>query len=428
MKVLQQKFGRGARLCSVMTDKFKRNLLIMTYMLPIDPKTTAMDQLLPSVLLRGCEKYPSNALVKRRCEQLYGASLEYYFSYFGDDLMINICADFLVDSAVNTRGEILSGVVELMADIWRAPIVDEDGCLSRETVKKAKAMVCDSLRAADNDTAAYASRRCREIICCGTPAGYSASVEDVESITAEGLTERYRQVTASCRAEFFYVGSEQPETVIEALDKYFGGVDFAEIGPLHVSPLGALNKARSQTEVLPVGQAKLTVGMTCGSVIGDGNYYANAVAVEVFGGSPISKLFVNVRERLGLCYYCAASYSKTKGIVYVSSGIDTEDRTAVEGEIIAQLEQMKQGNITEQELMAAKLSIVNSVRQITDRPYSIWSFCNSRRLLGLDTDISRHIEQIENVTADDIRRVCSTWQIGSLFFIEGRGSGGEYED
>ena len=111
---------------------------MMTYTLPIDPNTTAFDELIPAVLLRGCKGHVTHADIKRRCEQLYGASLEYYYSYFGDHLMVNFCADFLSDKAVGGDVNILRSMIELMARVWCDPVLDENGLLRADEIAKTK--------------------------------------------------------------------------------------------------------------------------------------------------------------------------------------------------------------------------------------------------------------------------------------------------
>ncbi|MBQ9080248.1 MAG: insulinase family protein [Clostridia bacterium] len=399
----------------------------MTYIVPISPATSASDVLLPAVLLRGSEKYPTNADIARRCEQLYGASLGYYYSYLGDSLMINIYADFLSDRAIGTQDEILCGVTELMAQTMLAPML-EDGDLRADEVAKAKIALCDSIRADDNDTAAYAFRRCRELMCGNDPCGYSLSVDDVMRVTPESLSARYFELRTEGHWEFFYVGNEDADSVAKTLEIYFadtvhGAPELPRVRAVSDHPM------RSEQESLPVTQGKLTMGIYAGGITmsDSDDYYATLMSVEIFGGSPISKLFMNVRERLGLCYYCGASYNKQKGVIYVSAGIDPKDREAVEREIYAQLEQMKQGNISDAELHAAQLALINSARQISDRPYSMWSFCNIRTMLGVSTSLDHHIERIEHVTVEQVKRVASKWAVGDIFFVDAEGKC-EYEN
>ena len=412
------------------TNKFKRNLLMMTYMLPITSDTTAMDIVLPGVLLRGSVNYPTNADIAKRCEQLYGTSLGYYYSYLGDDLMVNFYVDFLSDSVMGTDGEILRGVAEMLSQIWLHPMTDKDGHLRADELEKVKRSLCDSIRADDNDTAAYASKRCREIMCAEEPCGYSISVDDIMRVTPDMINGRYFELSKANNLSFFYVGSNDVDEVADALDLYFGDDAITACATRSLSftcakPHSVVSKERT----MQVTQGKLSIGLYAGGVTmsDSDDYYATLVAVEIFGGSPISKLFMNVRERLGLCYYCGATYNKQKGIIYVSAGIDPEERENAEREINVQLEQMRQGNISDDELQAAQLSMINVVRQISDRPYSMWSFCHIRTMMGLSTSIDRHIDKILKVNVRDVARVASTWTVGGVFFVNAE-NGGAYED
>ena len=412
------------------TDKFKRNILMMTYMLPISSATTAMDMLLPGVLLRGSVNYPTSADIAKRCEQLYGTSLGYYYSYLGDDLMINFYVDFLSDSVMGTDGEILRGAAEMLSQVWLHPVTDKDGYLRTNELEKVKKSLSDSIRADDNDTAAYASKKCREIMCAEEPCGYSISVEDIMRVTPAMISDRYFELCKSNNLSFFYVGENDTEVVAEALDLFFGDGAVTTCATRSLSftcakPHPIVRKERT----MQVTQGKLSIGLYAGGITmsDSDDYYATLVAVEIFGGSPISKLFMNVRERLGLCYYCGATYNKQKGIIYVSAGIDSEQRENAEREIYAQMEQMQKGNISEEELQAAKLSMINVVRQISDRPYSMWSFCHVRTMMGLSTSIDRHIGRILKVSVQDVARVASTWTVGGVFFVNAE-NGGSYED
>lgn len=430
MNVLHKAVSGRIDVSAIETDKFKRNILMMTYMLPISRETTAMDVLIPGVLLRGSVNYPTNADIAKRCEQLYGTSLGYYYSYLGDDLMINFYVDFLSDSIVGTDGEILSGAVEMLSQVWLHPITDKHGYLRSDELEKVKKSLCDGIRADDNDTAAYASKKCREIMCEGEPCGYSISVGDIMRVTPRMISERYFELIKSSNLSFFYVGANDVDAVAAALDQYFKDAAFKELNmsPLHFSCAKQHPIVRNE-QTMQVTQGKLSMGIYSGGVTmsDSDDYYATLVAVEIFGGSPISKLFMNVRERLGLCYYCGATYNKQKGIIYVSAGIDPEERVGAEREINVQLEQMRRGNISDGELQAAKLSMINVVKQISDRPYSMWSFCHIRTMMGLSTSIDRHIERILSVSVQDIIRVVGKWTVGGVFFVNAE-NGGVYED
>lgn len=416
MRITELRMDDHSKLCAVRTNRFKRSSLFLTRVLDIDPETTPCDVVLCRVLGRRTADYPSSAALSRRCEELYGAVVDCFVNFLGDKLIMVLYADFVSDTVMSGGDAILRGVTSLLASIWRTPVLDENGLLPADEVAHAKQGVCNDIRASENDPGAYASRKCRELACAGHPQGYSVKADDVKRVTPERLTARYRELLLGGFGAF-YVG-DSPELAAELLPTYFGGGcvgDFTLLDPRPVLPCGGVQRV---DEARQVGQGKLCMAFHGAALMqATDDYYATLMAVEVFGGSPSAKLFVNVRERLGLCYHCSAVYNKLGGIIYVSSGVAPENRERAEREILAQLDELKAGNITDAELCAARLSLINSARQIEDNPYSVWSFSEHRLRLGLDCSLGRHIERMSRVTVAEIQRVVASWTLGVEFFL-----------
>ena len=82
---------------------------------------------------------------------------------------------------------------------------------------------------------------------------------------------------------------------------------------------------------------------------------------------------MNVREKLSLCYYCWAMPDAQKGVMFVSSGIENEKKQVAEDEILNQLRNTAEGDITDEEFDAAKKSLVNAYKEIYDAPVSLES-------------------------------------------------------
>ena len=67
------------------------------------------------------------------------------------------------------------------------------------------------------------------------------------------------------------------------------------------------------------------LGFRAGTAEPDGDVAAARLMNALLGGTPHSLLFRNVREKLSLCYYCASSYDRLKGILLVDSGVDGQN-------------------------------------------------------------------------------------------------------
>jgi hypothetical protein len=104
-------------------------------------------------------------------------------------------------------------------------------------------------------------------------------------------------------------------------------------------------------ETAPVKQGKLVMGFRLGMKDRNDDYAAKRIMSDVFGGNPNSKLFKVVREEMSLCYYCSSRMLRAKGIMLVQSGIESFNEEKAKTAILDQLEEIKKGNFTEEDLI-----------------------------------------------------------------------------
>jgi len=423
MNVHEIKISDSARLFAVKTEKFKKNLLTMSFFVPISDKTLVSDMLFPKILLRGCKKYPTNADVKRRLEELYASTISVRRSYYGDYYMTGYAAEFLSDKAVGCdNDEIFYGVLDILSNVWLHPNTDEDGMLRSAEVIREKNVLCDVINARINNTDSYAFNKCREMLCSGEPHGYSVEIEDVERVERIDVDKRYRFLRDNAYVTFFYVGAMDSEFVSHAISDAFVSSDAYQNKEIFkLSSTTERNDVLRKSDQMPVTQSKLVMGFTAdGCVINDSSeYYAMCLMTDILGGSPTSKLFMNVREKLGLCYYCNAYYENFKGIMYVNCGIDSKRRNDAEEAILEQLEDIKSGNISEHEFKSAIVAIENSYAQITDSPYSMYSFGFDRSVCNVSTSTKKFIENIRKVTIEEVKQAAKRIKLKAVYFLEG---------
>ena len=151
-----------------------------------------------------------------------------------------------------------------------------------------------------------------------------------------------------------------------------------------------------------VSQAKLVMGFgTQGSAYNDMHHVA-IVFNEIFGAAPSSKLFLNVRERLGLCYYCSSSYSIFSGNIIVSCGTDIKNCNVAEQEILDQLKQIQLGNVSDDEISCAKKSLLNWYSQIEDSTAALFGFYSGRQRTDIQESLTQFTQKISGVTKKDI--------------------------
>jgi predicted Zn-dependent peptidase len=413
----------------VSTDKFKTGMLSASAVLPIRREDVWLTSLLLSVLRRGTDKYPTLEALNRRLDFLYGTELSIRNFYRGDNQIIGFSAE-LLDNAYLPNGEdLLSGVIEIMDQILFHPLLDENGFLLSRYVESEKQMQCDAIRAMKNQPRAYAADRCREILyateACGAP--IYGTEEQVMAVTAEQLTSHWKNLLKQLHLDCFYVGRADAETLCAALRKtscnVLSGIAAAPVALPRALP--SVSRVKRVDESLDVTQGHLIMGFNVGAVIGEEAYYACVLLNEMLGISPVSKLFVNVRERLSLCYHCSSSYNPHKGTLLVVCGLSRANRARAEREILKQVRSLARGKFDDRELNAAKQSLVNAYRQLEDSPAAMEGFYFGRSLVRLEQTPEDCRRAFLAVTREDVIAVAKRIRQNTVYYLDGTLDGEE---
>ncbi len=414
------------------TDKFKTQLLTMSMTLPADKTLSPLTTFLFSILRRGTEKYRSLREIDAALDELYDTSLSIENFKVGDMHVFGFRASMLSEAYLFDSTDIVSGVLDVMMQMLYHPLLDTDGYFNAKNFESEKQNICDEIRSVKNSTSAYAAMRLREIMCAGEPFGVTLTgdVERVSSITREQLTKHLNFILQNAHTSFSYVGSADPDKIAgkirAALEKEgarFGMPNFSNTVIRHAPAI------KQESEQMAVSQSKLIVGMRSGTYLGDDEYFATLIFNEIFGSMQSSKLFLNVREQLGLCYSCNSSFNSYKGIICAAAGISSKNRDAAEGEIMNQLREMQRGNISDAELNAAKKSILSGYTSIYDRKSSIHKFHYGRTLAGItDKDIDSSIKRVAEITLSDVTAAARKVEPDTVFFLEGTDNSSQEED
>ena len=418
--------ARNLSVRACQTEKRKVGMISLSVVLPIDRETTYLTSLLLSVLHRGTERYPTIEALNRRLDYLFGTEMSIRNHYCGDMHVIGISADLLGEEYLPRDCDVhlMRDVLEVMREILFHPATDDEGLLLSRYVESEKQLQIDAIRSLRNSPRAYAvkqfSERFYENEPCGVP--ICGTEEQIEAITPRMLTERWRELLKAIKLECFYIGPESTESVCGCIKDIL----LPELEAVRRALPACKTVAHRAPECvrrcesdLPVSQGQLIVGLQTGVTVCDRDYFAAAVANEMLGVSPVSRLFVHVREKRGLCYHCSSHYNIYKGTILISCGLLPKNRQEAEDEILAQIDVIKNGGFTDRELEAAKRSLEASYRQIEDKQASLESFFFGRALHGLEASLEESRRGFAAVEREDILRVAAGWTTDTVYFLNG---------
>lgn len=410
----------GITLNIINTDKFKTNYLSVNFVQRLDKDKAAKNALVPQVLIRGTKQHKDLASIKNALDDLYAASVDAKTFKRGEYQVCGISAGWLADRFSIDGTKITDGTLDIVEELLFEPYI-ENGVFRESYVESEKNELIDDIRAIINNKNSYAVRRCKEEMCKGEAFGISeyGDEESVRKITPRSLFDAYESLLETSRIEIFYVGSTEGNSVVDRICGMFKARRRNYIVPPKTEIIDAVAEVKNVTEKISAAQGKLSLGFRTGSVVGEKGYDAFPVLVEMYGNSPVSKLFMNVREKLSLCYYCRAIPDGMKGIMVVSSGIEVKNKEKAQNEILAQLESIKNGNITEEELELAKKSIKNAYNELNDSPPALEGWYLTRRLSDLDDTHDEVCSRFMSVTKEDVIDVAKKIKLDTVYFLEG---------
>jgi len=307
----------------------------------------------------------------------------------------------------------------MMAEMLFDPYL-VNGVFFEEYVEGEKSNLIDKIHSRINNKNSYALSRCHEEMCRDEAFGLDilGSVETVSEITAESLYEHHKQTLETARIDVFYVGAEAPETILAKVKNMFSGLSGRATESLITEVKRSADPIREVVDYDTVEQTKLSIGFRTGTVLSDGDYYKFSVFSEVYGSGTTSKLFMNVREKLSLCYYCQAIPEAHKGIMVVASGIEAEKYDAAREEILHQLDEVKNGNITDDEFNGAIESLYGDYMRIYDSPDMLEAWYIGRSLAGRDDSPEDAAKMVKTVTREDVSEIAKKLTLDTIYTLK----------
>ncbi len=418
--MIKEKIGDRITLNISKSEKFKTNFLSFFFSVPLENEYAAEYALVPKVLLRGSRNYPDMQAVNKRLDYLYGAHVTATVFKRGERQVTGVFSSCLCNEYAFEKTDILKNLISVVKDLFFNPLT-ENGAFKEAYVEGEKKNQIDFIKSQINNKNQYALKRCQQIMCADEAYGISenGTADQVEGITPDSLYKAYERFISCADIDVFFVGKCDEKQLKTDICDMFADISRQNVAPFEPNIIKDVKEVKNEEEVMNITQGKLTLGFRTGISVYDSSYTAFSLFNEIFGGSPSSKLFMNVREKLSLCYYCSAIPEAHKGLLFVASGIEVENKQKAQEEILNQLEDIKLGKISDEEFDSAVKSLVNGYSELDDDPQSLSLWYYGRMLAGLDGTPQDVCEKIKALTKADVVNAASGIKLDTVYFLKG---------
>ncbi len=418
MKASRTSLADNVFLTFLPSEKFKTSLLSAQFVIPLRRDTASACALIPSVLRRGTLTYPDMGALSARLDNLYGTRIEPTVRKIGERQCVGFVASLIDDRYAPGGERLLEPAAALLGELICEPATERARFVPAY-FQGEKTNLLDAIRSALNDKREWAARRLLEEMCAGEPYGIPrlGSEEDAEKLEAEALFRTYQKLIAASRLELVYCGSAERDRVELALRSALATLPRKAPSPLPSAvPHAPRADVLEVSDAMEVTQGKLGMGFSCDSP----DHIALLMGNTLFGGSSNSKLFLNVREKLSLCYYASSVFHRQKRMFTVSSGIEFANRQRAQDEILAQLEAVRQGQAEPWELEAARSSLLNAYASMGDSQGKLENFYLTQAASDLHETPEELAQQVREVTMDRIVEAMETVKLDTIYFLHGK--------
>ena len=369
----RRKIADGVYFSSITDKRYKKNLISVAFSTQLSEDTATENVIVPVLLTKCNSKLPTYKAFNNKMSRLYASGIGGTAGRQYDLQTISFGAYYL-DDIYALSGEKMTGIMtDILIDCLTSPVT-ENGVFSEKFVELEKKTVIDNIETAINDKRSYAIERAMKTICKGEPASVCSygTVEKAKLITSDSAYKAYRRMLETMPCEIICTGCSDFDGVAEKFAAAFEKIGRHDIENTTIALSPVKTQTEEVTERLTVNQSKLVLGFKSHS----DDDAALVLLQKIFGGTTSSKLFRNVREKMSLCYYCSAARNDLKGIMLVNSGVENENIEKTKKAVIDQLEEIKNGNFTNEDINFAEMAIKNDFKSVADSAGNVsnWYF------------------------------------------------------
>lgn len=421
MEYKQTEIKKGIKLHTIKTEKFKTNLIAIMLTTKLNRENVTKNALVPAVLRRGTKNLTTQEKINKKLEEMYGASLDCGLDKTGDNQVLKFYIETVNDEFLPQEAEnMLKTSLEKIFEFVFNPYL-ENGCFKKEYVEQEKENIKQIIDGKIDNKARYSLDRCIEEMYKGQPYGLYkyGYVEDMKDINEKNLYEYYQQLINECKIDIFVSGiiDEETENIIKNNENI---IKLKDREPQYNGPEIIAKRTEKENDVqesMDVTQGKLIIGMDL-DIDDDNSRFDIMIYNSIFGGSANSKLFQNVREKASLAYTASSSYYRFKNNIFINCGIEIKNYEKALEIIKQQIEDMKKGDFTDEEVENAKKGIIASIKTIDDEQDTEITYFFSQELSKSKCNIEQYMQRISEVTKDKVVDVANKVSVNTVYFLK----------
>lgn len=406
----------------VNNNKFKSIYISYNFTQEVnDTKIFSSYAVLASLMAKSSKSYPTQKDIEKYLNSLYGANFDVNIEKLGDLYNLEFRIEFVNKKFIPSKEELLEKILLFLKEMIYNPAQ-----WTQDVFKREKDFILQRINERKDEKLKYGIQRAEELLCKDEPFGtYLYGEEDVvKNLSLKDIKDAYSTlindsitVIVSGNLDGYDSIDSEIEKIFKQYDKNFN----TNIENLKYNIKRQENyKYEEVKEIQDTTQSVLSLGLRIKECTPKDFYVLN-VYNAILGTTPSSKLFQNVREKESLAYTVRSRYYRFKDIIVIYAGINKENYEKALDVIKIQLEDMKNGNITDIEFKSARDSLLADLIEWKDSKVAMAKMKISNLIAFKDADISidQMREEIKNVKIEDVINISKKIEVEKVFLLGG---------
>lgn len=420
-EVIREEISKGVNFTYIPDSKFKTTLISFSMFTPLSEREVSKNAIIPNLLSHSCKKFPKLSDISIRLEELYGSSVYSSLSKLGEFQVITLSAVGLNSMFTHESSNNIADLTDLLCEMIFNPDVENES-FKEENVEQEKRQLIEDIYSEMNDKKLYARKRCRELMCKDEKFGISAygTIELAKELDGKEIYDAWKKLLESSHIEIIMIGGGTYTSVISEFKKKFSNINRSNTVLCKTEVIKKAEEIKEFRETMNVTQCKLVMGLRTEIAYPDKDVAAMILMNALFGGTAQSKLFLNVREKLSLCYYCSSKYNKHKGIMFIESGVEQDKVEEAKKEIMKQLKEIKIGNFTDSEFSETKLFLSQNIKSVNDSLSALNEWYTSQAFSENIKSTDALIKEINDVSREKVIEVANKITLDTIYLLSGK--------
>ena len=417
-QIFRETLTQGVNFTYIPDQKFKTTLISFSMFTPLSEREVSGNAVLPGLLSHSCKKYPRLQDISSRLEELYGASVSGSVSKLGETQVVTLYAVGLNNFFAHESQNNISDLNQLLCEMIFNPDVESDS-FKDKNLNQEKRQLIEDIEAEINDKKTYARRRCQEIMCANEKFSINVNgdIQTARKLTGQDVYKAWKKLLSSSHVEIIVIGNADHMSIASEFKSRFSDIKRENVVVCGTQIIEKAEETKEVEENLDITQCKLVMGFRTATSYPSKDNTAFLVMNALLGGTAQSKLFLNVREKLSLCYYCSSKYNKHKAVMFIESGVEKEKVDQAKKEIMEQLKEVKIGNFTDTELEETKLFIIQAVKSTNDSLSGLNSWYLSQTLSNKIKSPENLIEEISEVSREKVIEMANRVTLDTIYLL-----------